>query len=82
MPDAPPITEFEYPDAKRENLPPAGSPTSEPLAEQSKVRFANNPHRTPALRSNERIAHSSHGGCERDAKWARPKMLMHRWTRP
>src|SRR5687768_8366538 len=58
MPDAPPITEFKYPDAKRKNLPPAGSPPGERVAEQSKVRFAYDPHRTPALRFNERIARS------------------------
>jgi adenine-specific DNA-methyltransferase len=56
MADAPPITEFKYPDAKRKNLPPAGSPPGERVAEQPKVKFAYDPHRTPVLRFNERIA--------------------------
>lgn len=56
MADAPPITEFKYPDAKRKNLPPAGSPPGERVAEQPKVKFAFDPHRTPELRFNEDLA--------------------------
>ncbi len=56
MPAEPlPITDFEYPDAKRKNLPPAGSPPGERVAEEPKVKFAYDPHRAPVLRFNERI---------------------------
>ena len=54
--DPTPITDFEYPDAKRKNLPPAGSPPGERVKEEVKVKFAYDPHRAPVLRFNERIA--------------------------
>lgn len=54
--DATPITDFEYPDAKRKNLPPAGSPPGDRVAEEPKVKFAYDPHRTPVLRFNEAVA--------------------------
>lgn len=55
MPETPPITEFKYPEASRKNLPPAGSPPGERVAEQPKVRFAYDPHRPPTLQFNEGI---------------------------
>ncbi len=53
--DATPITDFEYPDAKRKNLPPAGSPPGDRVAEEPKMKFAYDPHRTPVLRFNEAV---------------------------
>ena len=52
---ATPITEHQFPDAKRKNLPPAGSPPGERVKEEAKVKFAYDPHRAPVLRFNERI---------------------------
>lgn len=51
-----PITDFEHADAKRKNLPPAGSPPGDRVAEEPKVKFAYDPHRTPVLRFNEAVA--------------------------
>jgi adenine-specific DNA-methyltransferase len=57
MPNDPtPITDFEHADAKRKNLPPAGSPPGDRVAEEPKVKFAYDPHRTPVLRFNEAVA--------------------------
>ena len=57
MPNEPtPITDFEHADAKRKNLPPAGSPPGDRVAEEPKVKFAYDPHRTPVLRFNESVA--------------------------
>lgn len=57
MPNDPtPITDFEHKDAKRKNLPPAGSPPGDRVAEEPKVKFAYDPHRTPVLRFNEAVA--------------------------
>ena len=54
--DLTPITDFEHADAKRKNLPPAGSPPGDRVAEEPKVKFAYDPHRTPVLRFNEAVA--------------------------
>ena len=54
--DPTPITDFEHKDAKRKNLPPAGSPPGDRVAEEPKVKFAYDPHRTPVLRFNEAVA--------------------------
>ncbi len=53
--DATPITDFEHADAKRKNLPPAGSPPGDRVAEEPKMKFAYDPHRTPVLRFNEAV---------------------------
>ena len=54
--DPTPITQHEHADAKRKNLPPAGSPPGDRVAEEPKVKFAYDPHRTPVLRFNEAVA--------------------------
>ena len=54
MPDpATPITDFEYPDAKRKNLPPAGSPPGERLWKvyDELVKTLNHTFAIAALRS-------------------------------
>ena len=56
MPEPTPITDFEHADARRKNLPPAGSPPGDRVAEEPKVKFAYDPHRTPVLRFNEAVA--------------------------
>src|SRR2546421_581792 len=55
MPDAAAVTEFKYPEATRKNLPLAGSPPGDRVAEEAKVKFAYDPHRPPVLRFNEQI---------------------------
>jgi adenine-specific DNA-methyltransferase len=57
MPDEIPVTQFKYPDAKRKHIPPSGEMATNKVREEPKVTFAYDPHRTPALRFNERVAH-------------------------
>jgi adenine-specific DNA-methyltransferase len=56
MADEVPVTQFEYPDAKRKHIPPSGEMATNKVREEAKVKFAYDPHRTPALRFNEQIA--------------------------
>lgn len=56
MPDEIPVTQFEYPDAKRKHIPPSGEMATNKVKDEAKVTFAYDPHRTPALRFNEQIA--------------------------
>ncbi|MDQ3414089.1 MAG: hypothetical protein M3480_03815 [Verrucomicrobiota bacterium] len=56
MPDEVPVTRFEYPDGKRKHIPPSGEMATNKVREEAKVKFAYDPHRTPALRFNERVA--------------------------
>lgn len=56
MADSVPVTEFKYTDAKRKHIPPSGEMATNKVREEAKVKFAYDPHRTPELRFNERIA--------------------------
>lgn len=56
MPDEVPVTRFEYPDGKRKHIPPSGEMATNKVREEAKVKFAYDPHRTPALRFNGRVA--------------------------
>ena len=49
MPDEIPVTQFKYPDAKRMHIPPSGEMATNKVREEAKVKFAYDPHRTPAL---------------------------------
>ena len=55
MPDPTPVTEFKYEEAKRKHIPPAGAMASGRVAEEQKIKYAYDPHRTPELRFNEEI---------------------------
>ena len=56
MPDETPVTQFKYDDAKRKHIPPSGEMATNKVRDEAKVKFAYDPHRTPELRFNERIA--------------------------
>lgn len=52
--DVAPVTEHRYTAATRKNLPAAGDALGH-VAEEEKITFAYDPHRTPVLRFNEAI---------------------------
>jgi adenine-specific DNA-methyltransferase len=54
-PTSAPVTDFKHATSKRKHIPPAGAGPAGKLEEQPKIKFAYDPHRTPALRFNENI---------------------------